>query len=70
MKYQEIKNMNEEKLRQLMNEKRNEVVDMKSDLRVKEVKDYHKIGQNRKDVARILTELNVRELGKGDKDAS
>ena len=61
MKIKELKNLNKNELAQRLTALREQVRDLRFKIHSKEVKNNHKLGVVRKDIARILTILNEKK---------
>ncbi len=59
MKFQEIKEKNKVELEKLLAEKKEELRLIRFDLYSKQLKENHRYKKVRKDIARILTQLNL-----------
>ncbi len=59
MKFQEIKEKNEGELKKLLAEKREELRRIRFQLYAKQLKENHQFKEVKKDIARILTQLNA-----------
>lgn len=60
MKIQEIKDMKDEQLKKLIEEKRTEAVKLRFDIAARQLKNHRQYRQLRKDIARALTILKQR----------
>jgi len=61
MKSKEIHSKNNKELIQLLLSKKEELNKLKIDTQIKKVKNYHKIKEIKKDIARILTIINEKK---------
>lgn len=61
MKSKEIRSKNNKELIQLLLSKKEELNKLKIDTQIKKVKNYHKIKEIKKDIARILTIINEKK---------
>ncbi|HEX8973942.1 MAG TPA: 50S ribosomal protein L29 [Patescibacteria group bacterium] len=61
MKIQEIKDMNSEQIKKLIDEKRTLAVKLRFDVAARQLKNHRQYRATRKDIARALTILKQRE---------
>jgi large subunit ribosomal protein L29 len=60
MKIQEIRDMNNEQLKKLIDEKRTQAVKLRFDIAARQLKNHRQYRQIKKDIARALTILKQR----------
>jgi large subunit ribosomal protein L29 len=61
-KIQEIKDMNAEQLKKLVDEKRTQAVKLRFDITSKQIKNHRQYRTVKKDIAKILTILKEKEI--------